>query len=97
MKDQIVERLLDQGHIVIACADRLLNHKGAYLQDIEDLHRDGNIGTKESIILLKEDSSFNTPNYPIMDQPNIDWPLGPNRTGAPKWEVTCSNDLNNTI
>lgn len=97
MKDQIIERLIDQGHIVIQCADRIINKREGYVQDIEDLHMDGNINTKESIILLKEDSSFNTPNYPIMDQPNVDWSQDPNRTGFPGWEVTYSNDLNNTI
>lgn len=97
MKDQIIERLIEQGHIVIRCADRIINKREGYVQDIEDLHMDGNINTKESIILLKEDSSFNTPNYPIMDQPNVDWSHDPNRTGFPGWEVTYSNDLSNTI
>lgn len=98
MKDKIIERLIDQGHIVIQCADRILNHKGEYLQDIEDLHRDGNISTSESITLLKESDTveipFGTPNhYPPTIQPYTDWTWDPNRTGAPNWEITCSHDL----
>ena len=86
MKDKIVERLIDQGHIAIQCADRILNHKGEYLQDIEDLRRDGNISTSESIILLREHTTFEipfgTPNqyYPPTIQPQFqpDW----------TWDVT---------
>lgn len=91
MKDKIIERLLDQGHIVIQCADRIINKKVGYVQDIEDLHRDGNISTSESIILLKE---LDAPNhYPPTIQPYTDWTWDPNRTGTPHWTVTCSHDL----
>jgi len=70
MKDKIIERLIDQGHIVIRCADRILNKREGYVQDIEDLHMDGNIDTNESIILLKDDGSSAVYNYSIEDQPN---------------------------
>lgn len=96
MKDKIIERLIDQGHIVIKCANRILNHKGEYLQDIEDLHRDGNISTSESIVLLKDyvEVTSRTPNYyPPTIQPYTDWTWDPNRTGTPHWTVTCSHDL----
>ena len=53
-KESIIERLLDQGHIVMTCADRILNKKAGYIQDLESLHCDGNINTKESIRLLTE-------------------------------------------
>lgn len=98
MKDKIIERLIDQGHIVIQCADRIINKRDGYIQDIEDLHRDGNISTSESIILLKEietvEIPFGTPNYyPPTIQPYTDWTWDPNRTGTPHWTVTCSHDL----
>lgn len=91
MKDKIIERLLDEGHIVIQCADRIINKKAGYVQDIEDLHRDGNISTSESIILLKESDAPN--HYPPTIQPYTDWTWDPNRTGTPYWTVTCSHDL----
>ena len=56
-KESIIERLLDQGHIVIACADRILNKKAGYIQDLERLyHAQGNINAKESLRLLTEPS-----------------------------------------
>lgn len=98
MKSNIIERLLDQGHIIIRCADRILNHKGEYIQDIEDLHRDGNISTSESITLLKKSDTIEipsgTPNhYTPTIQPYVDWTWDPNRTGTPYWTITCSHDL----
>tara|TARA_R110000796_G_scaffold42799_3_gene105434 strand:+ start:1050 stop:1358 length:309 start_codon:yes stop_codon:yes gene_type:complete len=51
-KQNIIIRLIDQGHIVIACADRLLNAKDSYVEDIRDLHRDGPINTTEAVVLL---------------------------------------------
>ena len=98
MKDKIIERLLDQGHIVIQCADRILNHRGEYVRDIEDLHRDGNISTGEAITLLKESDTVEIPfgvptHYPPTIQPYTDWTWDPNRPGAPRWTVTCSHDL----
>ena len=98
MKDKIIERLIDQGHIVIQCADRIINQKDGYIQDIEDLHRDGNISTSESIILLKEietvEIPFGTPNhYSPTIQQYTDWTWDPYRPGNPQWIVTCSHDL----
>ena len=62
-KESIIERLLDQGHIVIACADRILNKKAGYIQDIERIfHRDSNINTKESIRILTEPSLLVEPS-----------------------------------
>ena len=103
MKDKIVERLIDQGHIVIQCADRILNHKGEYLQDIEDLHRDGNISTSESITLLKKHETFEIPfgvpnqTFPIMPpsmpyQPPFqpDWTWDPNR--GPMYTQTSTSE-----
>lgn len=91
MKDKIIERLIDQGHIVIQCADRIINKREGYIQDIEDLHRDENISTSESIILLKESDAPN--HYPLIIQPNTDWSWDPNTTGTPHWTITCSHDL----
>lgn len=90
-KEEIVGRLLDQGHIVIQCADRILNHKGGYLTDIEDLRRDGNITTSEAIVLINDNPTPTQPIYPP-NVPNTDWTWDPNRTGNPYWQVTCSNE-----
>ena len=49
----------------MACADRILNKKDGYIQDIEDLHRDGNINTRESIRLLTEPSLLVEPNLVV--------------------------------
>lgn len=73
-KESIIERLLDQGHIVIVCADRILNKKGQYLQDVEDLHRDGPISTSEAVVLLSEDTA---PVFPNITQPHISYPWTP--------------------
>jgi hypothetical protein len=85
-KDSIVERLINQGHIVISTADRILNKKIGYLQDIQDLHRDGPISTAESIILLKD---VDTPYFPpyftqpdIVTFPHITWPWNPDTPGT---------------
>ena len=55
-KESIIERLLDQGHIGIECAGRILTKSSEWLTDISGLHRDGNINTKESLRLLTEPS-----------------------------------------
>ena len=55
-KNKIVERLLDQGHIVIKSADMILNRYGNFLTRIEELKRDGQLSTNEVVVLLiKED------------------------------------------
>jgi hypothetical protein len=53
-KESIIQRLIDQGHIVMTCADRILNKKAGYIQDLEDLHRDGPISTSEAVTLLSD-------------------------------------------
>ena len=91
-KEEIVKRLIDQGHIVISCADRILNRKPNYLIDVEDLRRDGNINTEEAIVLINENPTPTTQDlqYP----PNHhDWTWDPNRTGSPYQYVTCSNQI----
>lgn len=91
-KEEIVKRLIDQGHIVIKCADRILNKKGDYLIDIDDLWGDGIINTEEAIVLINENP---TPTTQDLQYPpnNYDWTWDPNRTGSPYWEVTCSNQI----
>ena len=88
-KEEIVKRLLDEGHIVIACASRILNKKEDYLTDIEDLRTDGNISTDEAIVLINENQT-QIGSYPKYT-PNTDWTWDPNRPGNPYWEITCSN------
>lgn len=87
-RNSIVERLLDQGHIVIVCADRILNKKGEYLQDIEDLHRDGPISTSEAVLLLSEDTSESINPYIQMPMhaPPIQWDR--DQTGSPP-QIYC--------
>ena len=78
-KNTIVERLIDQGHIVMTTADRILNKRDGYVQDIQDLHRDGPISTAESIILL---SDLVSP--PVYIQPDIiTYPYNPGTSGTP--------------
>ena len=80
-KESIIERLLEQGHIVIQCADRILNKKGDYLQDIQDLHRDGPISTKEAVLLLRDCVGFHENNQ--WQQPHTTYPWSPNEPGTP--------------
>lgn len=54
MKDQIIERLLNQGHITIEMADILINNRLEKSTLIAELNRDGQIDAKESIILLRD-------------------------------------------
>lgn len=86
-RDSIVERLLEQGHIVIACADRILNKRGEYLQDIEDLRRDGNISTSEALTLIKDRNLFENPYRPepILAPP---YPWTPDTSGTPP-QIWC--------
>lgn len=70
MKDQIIERLLNQGHITIEMADILINNRLEKSTLIAELNRDGQIDVKESIILLRDEEpsiSFN----PIMPPPSM--------------------------
>jgi hypothetical protein len=79
-KETIVARLIDEGHIIIKTADRLLNKKDGYAQDIQDLHMDGQISTAESITLLKDadlyiPQDFRQPD--IINLPHISYPYNP--------------------
>jgi|SaaInl74LU_5_DNA_1037368.scaffolds.fasta_scaffold13869_5 hypothetical protein len=96
MKDQIIERLLNQGHITIEMADILINNRLEKSTLIAELNRDGQINIKESIILLRDEEpymGFNPimpPSMPFKPyQP--DWTYDPHRTGQPWWTVTSSN------
>ena len=64
-KESIIERLIDQGHIAISCAGRILTKSSEWLTDISDLHRDGNINTRESMRLLTEPSLPVEPNLVV--------------------------------
>jgi len=81
-RNSIVERLLDQGHITIACADRILNKKGQYLQDIEDLHRDGPISTSEAVVLMRDINFSENPYQQPIYAPPINWDY--NQTTPPQ-------------
>ena len=85
-RNSIVERLLDQGHIVIVCADRILNKKGEYLQDIADLHRDGPISTSEAIVLMRDTNLSENPYQQPIFAPPIKWEQ--DQTGSPP-QIYC--------
>jgi len=88
-KNTIVERLIDQGHIVMSTADRILNKKDGYVRDIQDLHTDGPISTAESIILLSD--SVQVPVYiqpDILNVPPISYPWNPGPSGTPP-DIYC--------
>lgn len=57
--ENILKRLIDQGHITWACVDRILNKKEGYIRDLADLHRDGPMSTSEALILLATDFHTN--------------------------------------
>ena len=100
MKDKIVERLLELKQISIRNADTIINNGERKVLIIEELKDNEFITIHEAIILLKEKSEivlpFGTPNqyYPPSIQPYTDWTYDPHRPGQPRWEVTCSNNLN---
>lgn len=103
MKDSILERLLEQGHISILYADILLNGPNSKKVDIiKSLLEDGPINDREAIILLKDKDTpqfpFGVPNQtvpvmPLNYPPYNPW-IGNPGTGTPYWTVSCSNDLN---
>jgi|TARA_R110000822_G_scaffold95813_1_gene218640 hypothetical protein len=68
-KESIIQRLIDQGHIVMTCADRILNKKAGYIKDLEDLHRDGPISTSEAVTLLS-DAYYEDARFPELSQSN---------------------------
>ena len=93
MKDQIVSRLLEQGHITVDMADTLLNNQLGKSRIVAELRGDGIISIYETIILLKEADQLVFPQMPAMPykpyQP--DWTYDPFRPGQPWWTVTSSN------
>jgi len=106
MKDSIVERLLEQGHISVRHADVLLNGPSNKKIDIiAGLLEDGPINDREAVILLKNTDTpqfpFGTPNQtvpvmPLNYPPHQPWINIPG-TGNPYWTgptFTSSSDLN---
>jgi len=101
MKDKIVERLLELEQISIRNADVIINNGERKVLIIEELKDGGFITIHETIVLLKEKNEFvlpfGTPNdtqYPPVIRKYTDWTYDPHRPGQPRWEVTCSNNLN---
>lgn len=90
MKDQIVARLLEQGHITVGMADTLLNNQLEKTSIVTQLREDGIISIQETIILLKETDQVVIPQIPTMPYKpySPDWTYDPNRTGQPWWTVT---------
>jgi hypothetical protein len=83
-KATIIERLLTQGHIAIACAGRILNKEAGYIQDLEDLHRDGNIDANESVILLRSGA------YDLLDLDSEFEAMGETCRNGKNWDkCTC--------
>ena len=99
MKNNIIERLLNEGHITIKMADVLLNNRTNKVDYISDLKNEGIITNMEAITLLRNDETlsfpFGVPNQtvPIMPltypTPHID--LNTPYT-SPPWTVTCTAD-----
>lgn len=96
MKDQIIERLLNQGHITIEIADILINNRLEKSTLIAELNRDGQIDVKESIILLRDEEpsiSFNpimSPSMPYHPPFQPDWTWDPNR--GPMYTQTSTSE-----
>ena len=99
MKNNIIERLLNEGHITIQIANVLLNSKTNKVDVISDLKNDGIISNMEAITLLRNDETlsfpFGVPNQtaPIMPLtypvPYVD--LNTPYT-SPPWIVTSTAD-----
>lgn len=106
MKDSIVERLLEQGHITISYASILLNGpSNKKLDIIKGLLEDGPINNGEAVILLKDVDSisipFEVPNRTIPVMP-LNYPpyqpfIGTPSHGDPYWNVTCTSNLNKNL
>lgn len=92
MKDQIVARLLEEGHITVGKADALLNNQIEKTRIVTELREDGIISIQETITLLKEVEHITLPQIPAMPykpyQP--DWTYDPNRPGQPWWTITAT-------
>ena len=50
----IIARLIEQGHIGMASASRIVNQRDEYLQDIKGLNQRGLITATESVVLLSQ-------------------------------------------
>ena len=66
MKDQIVERLLTEGHITINMADSLLNDRLEKTSTVALLREDSIISVQEAVILLKDNHELYQPSFPPM-------------------------------
>lgn len=75
-RNSIAQRLYEQGHIVLRMVDIILNKRTGYVQHLEDLLRDGQINTQETILLIGDDSvEFNNPYMqPIVTQAPFEYP-----------------------
>jgi len=103
MKQIIIERLLDQGHITIKIADVIINNKTGKADHISDLKGDSIISTSEALILLRDNEApsfpFGVPNQPVMP---LTYPYNPfntpgtNDPNTPPWTVTCTCNKNFT-
>lgn len=101
MKHIIIEKLLNQGHITIGIADKILNNKAGKVQHIADLSHDRNITNSEALILLRDSEApsfpFGVPNQPVMPPTYPYNPFntpGTNDPMSPPWTVTdCNNSF----
>lgn len=97
MKNIIIERLLDQGHITIKIADVIINNKTGKADHVSDLRGDSIISNSEALILLRDNEApsfpFGVPNQPVMP---LTYPYNPfntpgtNDPNTPPWTVTCT-------
>ena len=95
MKNIIIERLLDQGHITIKIADVIINNKTGKADHVSDLRGDSIISNSEALILLRDNEApsfpFGVPNQPVMP---LTYPYNPfntpgtNDPKTPPWTVT---------
>lgn len=96
MKDQIVERLLTQGHITINMADSLLNDRLEKTSTVALLREDGIISVQEAVILLKDGQELYQPSFspppamPAFPTNPYQPPFTPGDipTGTPFWYTT---------
>ena len=96
MKNNIIERLLNEGHITIEIADKILNNKWGKVAHIADLRHDSIVTNYEAITLLRDDETpslpFGTPNQTFtMSHHNPDW------INNPSWNITCTNNLDSKL
>jgi|TARA_B110000908_G_C10249041_1_gene450692 hypothetical protein len=87
-KVSIIERLLNQGHIVLEAAEMLLNRTGDYMKILKHLTEDGPISNKEALIILSEDPAPSIQKHPDYTQGPNPYFTDPNWTGKPG-EIYC--------